>query len=535
MRHVPSATRRNTAPRPLPAALLATVLGVIVSLVVLSVGPVVGAEESEAKSLDLALVDAAWANDVERAAELIDAGADVNAKDSTVQSAYLISTSEGYLELLELTLDHGADVASLDWYDGTGLIRSAERGHWQVVGRLLQSGIDPDHVNRLGWTALHEAIILGDGSPSYVDTVRLLVAGGADLELPTGTGELPRELARAVGQETVAATLRIATEPAPELGLEPEARLFSAIRSADADAVALAIRDGASVSATDAEGTPAIDLADSMERSGIARILGALGATSGGEDPERSSDSDTGTSASTDPSGGDEIQLVPQPKPGSFKMNLYSKGDFVHQKTEYWCVAASVQTMMNIIDDGRPKRSKARQRRLHLKARDLYQDGDPFWRRLAGESRWTAGLHGLGLRDWAGILETSGYGGYEVDRAPTRKQAVRMAAKAIRMTGRPAGLVVWRGAHAWVMSGFEATGDPAYTDDFKVTKVYIQDPWYPYVSSIWGASRPPNSAVLVKDLAEDFLRYGRPAQRQPKRDGKFMLVLPAREPNTAVG
>ena len=36
--------------------------------------------------------------------------------------------------------------------------------------------MEVDHVNRLGWTALHEAIILGDGSQRYVDTVRELVA-----------------------------------------------------------------------------------------------------------------------------------------------------------------------------------------------------------------------------------------------------------------------------------------------------------------------------------------------------------------------
>jgi ankyrin repeat protein len=511
------------------------VLGIIASLVVLSVGPVVGAERADDKPLDLALIDAAWANDVERARELIAAGADVNAKDSTVQSAYLVATSEGYLELLELTLDHGADVASLDWYDGTGLIRSAERGHWQVVGRLLQNGIDPDHVNRLGWTALHEAIILGDGSQDYVDTVRLLVAGGADLGLPTGTGEYPLELARSAGQATVAATLRLALDPAPEHDLGPDAALFSAIASADADVAALAIRNGASVDATDADGTSAIDLAASMERSAIVRILEALGATLASEDHAGPPGSDAKAAASTQRSGIDEIQLTPRPKPGRFRMNLYSKGDFVHQQTTYWCVAASVQTMMNIIDEGKPRRSKALQKRLHFKARDLYQDDDAFWRRLAGESRWTAGLHGLGLRDWAGLLETSGYGRYEVERAPTRKRAVRMAARAIRMTGRPAGLVVWRGAHAWVMSGFEATGDPAYTDDFKVTKVFIQDPWYPYVSSIWGESRAPNSAVPVADLGEDFLRYGRPARRQPKRDGKFMLVLPAHESSTTVG
>jgi hypothetical protein len=215
-------------------------------------------------------------------------------------------------------------------------------------------------------------------------------------------------------------------------------------------------------------------------------------------------------------------------------MNLYEDGDFVSQQTEFWCVAASLQTMMNIIDDGKPRRSAERQRQLHFEARDLHSEGDEFWRKLAGPARWKQGLHGLGLHDWADLLETNGYGDYEIERAPTRKRAVRMAAKAIRMTGRPAGLVVWRGAHAWVMSGFRATGDPAYGSDFKVQQVIVSDPWYPRVSSIWGASRPPNSAITLKQLGEDYLRYNRPARRQPMRDGKYMLILPVLPPGAEV-
>ena len=91
-------------------------------------------------ALDQPLIDAAWANDVDRARALIAAGADVNAQDDTQQSAYLIATSEGYLDLLELTLANGADLTSLDSYRGTGLIRAAERGHADIVGRLLRAG-----------------------------------------------------------------------------------------------------------------------------------------------------------------------------------------------------------------------------------------------------------------------------------------------------------------------------------------------------------------------------------------------------------
>ncbi len=169
-----------------------------------------GASGVGTDELNMQLVEAAWAEDVAQAATLIEQGADVNAQDDTRQSAYLIATSEGYLDLLELTLDNGADVTSLDGFNGTGLIRAAERGHHDVVARLLETPIDVDHVNNLGWTALHEAILLGDGSDRYVETVRLLLEHGADPSLPTGDQQDPLVLAENRGQTEVADLLRAA-------------------------------------------------------------------------------------------------------------------------------------------------------------------------------------------------------------------------------------------------------------------------------------------------------------------------------------
>ena len=214
------------------------------------------------------------------------------------------------------------------------------------------------------------------------------------------------------------------------------------------------------------------------------------------------------------------IRLKPRPQPGPFRMDLYEKGDFVHQRTKDWCVAGSTQTMMNIIDKGTANHSPSFQRHLYLTGRRI----SPMKRKL--------GPIGVDLVGWAGLLDRHGYGPYVVDGARTRKGAIRKAARALRMTGRPVGLVTWRGAHSWVMSGFTATADPAFTRDFRVTNVHIEDTWYPYVSTIWGASRPPDSLVPVAALAEDYLPYRRPLGRYPKRDGRFMLILPALPPNT---
>jgi ankyrin repeat protein len=127
-----------------------------------------------------ALVAAAYSNHVEVARSLIEAGADVNAKDESQQSCYLIATSEvgDDPRLLELTLANGADVDAKDGYIGTGLIRAADRGHVRIVERLLDTEVEIDHVNRLGWTALLEAIILGGGDRGHTEVVRLLVEAG---------------------------------------------------------------------------------------------------------------------------------------------------------------------------------------------------------------------------------------------------------------------------------------------------------------------------------------------------------------------
>ena len=157
-----------------------------------------------------ALVAAAYGNNVDVARSLIEAGADVNVKDERQQSAYLIATSEvgDDPRLLELTLANGADVDAKDSYNGTGLIRAADRGHVRIVERLLEMEVEIDHVNRLGWTALLEAIILGGGDRGHTEVVRLLVEAGAEVNLADGHGVTPPAHARRQGDDEIAAILQ---------------------------------------------------------------------------------------------------------------------------------------------------------------------------------------------------------------------------------------------------------------------------------------------------------------------------------------
>jgi ankyrin repeat protein len=231
----------------------------------------------EQAALDERLRAAAWAGDVDRARRLVARGADVDAKDETQQSAYLIATSEGHLELLRLALRSGARIDDKDSWNGTGLIRAAERGHALVVGELLRAGIDRDHVNRIGYQAIHEAVWLGDDTAAYATTVRLLAAGGVELDRRSpSAGLTPLEMARSRGFDQLQRILTTVTNE--ERPADPDAALLAAARDGDADAVALALRAGADIEARDASSRTALLLAATHVHVDVAKVLVAMGA-----------------------------------------------------------------------------------------------------------------------------------------------------------------------------------------------------------------------------------------------------------------
>ncbi len=64
---------------------------------------------------------------------------------------------------------------------------------------MIAAGASLNHVNNLHWTALIEAIVLGDGGVRHQATVRALIDDGADFRLADRQGRTPLQLARARG------------------------------------------------------------------------------------------------------------------------------------------------------------------------------------------------------------------------------------------------------------------------------------------------------------------------------------------------
>jgi len=142
---------------------------------------------------------------------LLDAGADVDAQDGNLDNPLLFAGREGYLDIVRVANEAGADPTITNRYGGVAHIPASERGHVEVVRYLLnETDIDVDHVNRLGWTALLEAILLSDGGPRHQEIVRLLLEAGADPDLADGEGVRPLAHARDRGQTAIVRLLEAA-------------------------------------------------------------------------------------------------------------------------------------------------------------------------------------------------------------------------------------------------------------------------------------------------------------------------------------
>ena len=128
---------------------------------------------------------------------LVAAGADPNALENDRYDIVTIAAVVNDVPTLKLALALGASARNVtSRYDGTALIAAAHLGHAEVVRTLIGAGAPLDHVNNLGWTALIESIVLGDGGPRHTETLRLLVEAGANVNLADRNGQTPLALAR---------------------------------------------------------------------------------------------------------------------------------------------------------------------------------------------------------------------------------------------------------------------------------------------------------------------------------------------------
>ena len=143
---------------------------------------------------------AAHASHEDITAALAEAGADMNSLESDAYDAVTIAAVANDIPMLQAALKAGNKATNItSRYVGTALIAAAHLGHHEVVKILIEAGAPLDHVNNLNWTAMIEAVVLGDGGANHQQTLQHLIEAGADTTVTDASGRTPLMLAQERG------------------------------------------------------------------------------------------------------------------------------------------------------------------------------------------------------------------------------------------------------------------------------------------------------------------------------------------------
>ncbi|MGK2850091.1 MAG: hypothetical protein ACSLFN_04175 [Candidatus Limnocylindrales bacterium] len=170
---------------------------------------------------------------------------------------------------------------------------------------------------------------------------------------------------------------------------------------------------------------------------------------------------------------------APTPAPTAIveSVVIYRRSAMVKQYTNYWCVPATAQTILNLAA-GRSDQTLATQRRMY--------------RNIRAHNRYTYKTLGNDPQGWAwGLRYYSGNTlNYQARAFTSKTRALWAIQESIQRTGDPVGVTVRSGTHAWVVLGYRLSTDIADPSKRTLLGFYVsgplggtRDPWtYKYMS-----------------------------------------------------
>ena len=211
---------------------------------------------------------------------LLDLGADLAATCNDGRGALHLAAEEGRVGTVSLLLDAGADVESMGSGGKTPLLWAAFSGHEVLVRVLLAAGAEVLAKDSNGWSSLHWGAYFAEAG-----TVRLLLDAGADVAATAIDGTQPLHEA---GCDSVARMLLDASANVAARNNAGQMPLHCAAQEGDAELVRVLLDAGADFSSQDNQGRTPLHHAtimDNMEgveaserRQGVVRVLLHAGA-----------------------------------------------------------------------------------------------------------------------------------------------------------------------------------------------------------------------------------------------------------------
>ncbi len=163
-----------------------------------------GADVNYRQSLGFtALMIAASRDDTNAVDSLLTRGAKVNAKNRGGATALTSAALMGHLEVVRSLVHAGADIEAQNTSGETPLFAACSNGHREVVRALLKAGAKPNRQSQHGSTPLMHAVSSAD-----IETVRILLNAGADRQLSDLNGRTAYQWAVSLGRTEIAGLLK---------------------------------------------------------------------------------------------------------------------------------------------------------------------------------------------------------------------------------------------------------------------------------------------------------------------------------------
>lgn len=150
----------------------------------------------------VSFIEAIKKNDIMTVKALVEAGADINAKDKSGEAPLHIAAVRGYRQITSLLIAEGADINTRDARKLTPLHAAAWGDHKETVALLIAKGANINARDEDGVTPLHVSALSGGHK-----TMALLINKGADINARNKYGMTPLHAAALAGQKEAAKLL----------------------------------------------------------------------------------------------------------------------------------------------------------------------------------------------------------------------------------------------------------------------------------------------------------------------------------------
>ncbi|KAK7426549.1 hypothetical protein QQZ08_007008 [Neonectria magnoliae] len=197
----------------------------------------------------------------------------INETSSLGRSALGIACSTGSINIVNVLLEKGANIAVASENGWTPLNMASSNGHVEVVKLLLEKGANTAVADNNGWTPLHAASIHG-----HVEVVKLLLKKGANTAVASENGWTPLNMASSNGHVEVVKLLLekgADTAVADNNGWTP---LNTASSNGHVEVVKLLLKKGADTAVADNDGWTPLYTASIYGHVKVVKLLLEKGA-----------------------------------------------------------------------------------------------------------------------------------------------------------------------------------------------------------------------------------------------------------------